>query len=234
MMHLRPFRPGDWHGIELVTFDIDGTLYDQRMLRLRMSRDMLLHTLRRFDLGVLAVVLNYRRLRERLGNEETHAFEPRLVACTAAATARTEDQIRAIVAEWIEDRPLAYLADCRYRGVAELFAGLRRHGKIVGVLSDYPAPTKLAAMGLTADFVASATDEEVAVLKPHPRGLEWLMQRAAVSPAATLMIGDRVERDGLAAQRAGTRCLIRSSRARRGWQTFAGFNDPLFAPMLSD
>jgi len=91
---------------------------------------------------------------------------------------------------------------------------------------------KLEAMQLSADVVVSATDDDVGVLKPHPLGLERLMQRAGVPPGATLVIGDRVERDGIAAQRAGARCLIRSAKLRPGWQTFARFDDPVFAPAI--
>jgi FMN phosphatase YigB (HAD superfamily) len=36
--------PADWRDIRLVAFDVDGTLYKQRPLRLRMGRDMVLDT----------------------------------------------------------------------------------------------------------------------------------------------------------------------------------------------
>lgn len=228
-----PFSPGDWTQVELVAFDVDGTLYDQRALRPRMARDLLLQVLRRRELRPLSVVARYRRLREALGDAEAADFEARLLSETAAASHCTEAEVRAIVAEWVEQRPLPYLARCRYAGVAELFDGLRRHGKRIGVLSDYPARDKLAALGLQADVVVSANDADVGLLKPHPRGLQHLMQQAAASPAGTLLIGDRVERDGLAARRAGARCLIRSTQPHAGWQTFGRFDEPLFAPMLA-
>ena len=37
------FQPSDWKDIRLVVFDVDGTLYRQRPLRLRMARDLVLH-----------------------------------------------------------------------------------------------------------------------------------------------------------------------------------------------
>lgn len=36
--------PLDWDRLHLVVFDVDGTLYRQRPLRLRMARDLLFHT----------------------------------------------------------------------------------------------------------------------------------------------------------------------------------------------
>ena len=64
------FTPSDWDDIRLVVFDVDGTLYRQRPLRLRMARDMLLYTLLNRDLNVIAVLAKYRRIRERLSDEQ--------------------------------------------------------------------------------------------------------------------------------------------------------------------
>jgi len=56
---------------------------------------------------------------------------------------------------------------------------------------------------------------------------------AGVKADATVLIGDRVDRDGLVAQRAKARALIRSSRSIEGWQTFARFDDPLVCTFLT-
>jgi FMN phosphatase YigB (HAD superfamily) len=233
MIPSQSFTPADWDGIRLVVFDVDGTLYRQRPLRLRMARDLLLHTLLKRDMNVVAVLAKYRRIRERLSDEQVADFERVLIAETAAVTANSPDAVRAIVSEWIKQKPLPYLAACIYPGLPELFAGLRRKGKSIGILSDYPAKAKLLALGLTADYVVFAGDEGVGRLKPHPRGLESLIAAAGVKASATMLIGDRVDRDGLAARRAGARALIRSSKPIGGWQTFAGFDDALFASFLT-
>jgi putative hydrolase of the HAD superfamily len=225
--------PLDWDGVHLVVFDVDGTLYRQRPLRIRMARDILLHTLLKRDLNVIAVLASHRRIRERLGEEEVVDFEHALIAQTAAAAASSPDRVRAIVSEWIEQRPLKYLPAFRYPGLPQLFAGLRRSGKSIGILSDYPAEAKLEALGLAAHHVISAGDAGVGLLKPHPRGLQSLIVTADVKPHQTLVIGDRADRDGLVARRAGARALIRSSKPIEGWQTFARFDDALFAPFLA-
>ena len=227
------FGPADWNGVRLVVFDVDGTLYRQRPLRLRMARDLALHALTRLDLRTLAVLRRYRHLRETLGEAKVEGFAARLIADTSADTGRSPDEVRAIVARWIDRHPLPYLLRSRYAGLPALFAGLRRHGKTIGVLSDYPAAAKLAALELAADHIVTADDPGIGVLKPHPRGLAALIERAAATPAATLMIGDRAERDGLVAREVGARVLLRSSRPIAGWQTFARFDAPLFAPMLA-
>ena len=223
----------DWDNVHLVVFDVDGTLYRQRPLRLRMARDVLLHTLLKRDLNVIAVLAKYRRIRERLGDEQVTDFERALITQTAAATANSPDRVRCIVSEWVERRPLRYLAACRYPNLSRLFAGLRRSGKSIGILSDYPAEAKLEALGLTANYVVFAGDESIGLLKPHPRGLESLIAAAGVQPRETVVIGDRVDRDGLVARRAGAQALIRSSKPIEGWQTFNRFDDALFTPFLA-
>ena len=224
------FTPADWRDIRLVAFDVDGTLYRQRPLRLRMGRDMVLHTVAKRDLSAIGVISAYRRIRERLGDEEVVDFERVLIAETAKATSMSPESVQTIVSEWIETRPLRYLRSCLFSGVPQLFAGLQRAGRKIGIFSDYPATEKLAAMGLAAHHVVAACD--VGLLKPHAKGLESLMAAASATARDTLFIGDRVDRDGIAGQRAGVRTLIRSSKPIEAFQTFKTFHDPLFDPFM--
>ena len=222
----------DWDRIGLVVFDVDGTLYDQHALRYRMVPDLLLDAMRHRTLSKLRVIKAYREMRERLAEVEAEDFESQLLAATVESTGASELQIQAIVGEWMETRPLAYLRSFRYPGLDELFAGLKQSGKVIGVFSDYPARAKLDVLGLAADHVVSAPEARVGRLKPHPKGLQVLMADAGFSAAQTILIGDRVERDGYAAKRAGAASLIRSATQHAGWQTFTRFDDALFAPVL--
>ena len=223
------FTPADWRDVHLVAFDVDGTLYRQGPLRLRMGRDMVLHTVAKRDLNTISVVSAYRRIRERLAAEEVVDFESVLIAETAKATSMSPARVHGIVSEWIEARPLRYMRNCLFSGVPQLFAGLQRAGKKIGIFSDYPATEKLVAMGLEADYVVAASD--VGLLKPHARGLQSLMAAANASARETLFIGDRADRDGVAGERAGVRILIRSSKPIGTFQTFKTFHDPLFDPI---
>jgi putative hydrolase of the HAD superfamily len=54
------------------------------------------------------------------------------------------------------------------------------------------------------------------------------MDMAGESPDTTVLIGDRADRDGEAARRAGVRCLLRTSTPVEGWRCFAGYDDPVF------
>ncbi|RXT19627.1 haloacid dehalogenase [Rhizobium leguminosarum] len=227
-------RNVDWGSIRFVVFDVDGTLYNQRRLRLRMAGELLADAVARGSLINLRVLRAYRSLREATGKEEIDDFQANLMARVVARTGQPAEKIEAVVSEWIVRRPLAYIASCRYDGLVELFTGLRRQNKAIGIYSDYPADEKLQRMTLSADYVLASTDPGVGILKPHPRGLQMLMQRAGVGPGQTVLIGDRPERDGLAARRAGVLPLIRSERPLEGWLTFSTYSDPVFAALRAE
>jgi len=222
----------DWARIGLAVFDVDGTLYDQRALRYRMLLDLARHTIASRSLQTARVLQRFRRLREALGEEELDGFQAALVERTTQATGVESRKVLDLVDEWIDRRPLVHLRRCRYPGVEKVFAALRRRGKTIGIFSDYPAAAKLEALGLSADLIVSATDATVDVLKPNPRGLTRLMQAAGAAADDTIMIGDRDERDGEAARRAGVACLIRSNRPRSGSACFATYRDDCFLPLL--
>ena len=78
-----------------------------------------------------------------------------------------------------------------------------------------------------------ATDAEVARLKPDPAGLLAILRATGVDARRALMIGDRFDRDGVAASRAGMRALIRSGRPHPDYGTFRAYDDPVFQPLLS-
>ena len=227
----------DWSTIDLVVFDVDGTLYDQRQLRLGMLRQLIVHALQTRSLDTLLTLRTFRRVREALGErvgEQAGAdFMTLQYAQTASRHGTTPAAVRALTDEWMEQRPLPLLAACRYAHVAEVFAGLRAAGKRVAAFSDYPAAAKLAALGLQADLVVCATDPGIARLKPDPAGLLAILKQTGVAPERALMIGDRFDRDAAAAARAGMRALIRSRRPHARWATFQGYDDVVFQPLLA-
>lgn len=216
----------DWRAIRLVAFDVDGTLYAQKPLRTRMMVALAAHTFRRRSLRDLSVLRSYRELREEIGSAEVEDFDNVLLAQVARRHGLDTHGVRAIVAEWMEERPLQHLSACRYPLVDQLFDRIRQSGRSLGILSDYPTSAKVQALGLHADYLVSASD--VGLLKPHPRGLERLMVLAGTTPEQTILVGDRADRDGAAAQRAGCKCLLRSAKPIPGALTFARFDDPVF------
>jgi HAD superfamily hydrolase (TIGR01549 family) len=136
-------------------------------------------------------------------------------------------KVEAVVERWIQQRPLRYLLECRLADVEQLFARLRRSGRSIAVLSDYPAREKLAALALDADVLVSAVDPEVDRLKPHPAGLERVLERLGATAHDCLLIGDRDDRDGEVARRVGIRYLLRGSRSNAEPSRFTSYSEIL-------
>ena len=222
----------DWNAIDLVVFDVDGTLYDQRRLRLAMLRQLLAHSWHARSLDALRTLGTFRRIREELGNAPDVSFVDAQYARTASRHNKTPEEVRLLAAEWIERRPLPLLAGCRYPGVEELFAGLRAQRKHIAVFSDYPALDKLAALGLRADTVVCATDPAIGRLKPDPAGLLEILRISGAAPERAVMIGDRADRDGAAARAARVNALLLAGRPHPEFDTFRSYADPVFRPLL--
>ena len=214
------FEAGRW---QAVVFDVDGTLYEQGPLRRRMAAELLLHVaLRPWRVGLLRRLGCFRRQRELISERELEGAARLQYELPAAELGVSAERIRADVEEWIERRPLRHLGACRVEGVRRFLDHLRAGGVRLGVLSDYPAAQKLAALGLAADVVVSGTDAGVDRLKPHPAGLEAVLARLGQPAARCLLIGDRDDRDGECARRAGVAYLPRRPGSFRRFTELVG------------
>ena len=91
--------------------------------------------------------------------------------------------------------------------------------------------------GLTMGTRCGRLDAAVVLYLMRSRGMsadevEKLLRLAKVAPKRTILIGDRVERDGAVAARLNMRSLILSERASPDVTSFASFEDALFQPLL--
>jgi HAD superfamily hydrolase (TIGR01509 family) len=170
-------------------------------------------------LRTLRVLGAYRQAQERL-RESATSSAPRADLAEAQirlACERTHADpaiVTAWVARWMEQEPLAILARYIQPGLLQFLHACKVHGLRLGVLSDYPADTKLKALGLDGlfDVVLAAQAAEVGVFKPHPRGLLLAAERLGASPAECVYVGDRADVDGIAAAAAGMACFIVTRR----------------------
>lgn len=230
---VEPVTKVDWGKVRLVVFDLDGTLYDQPQLRRAMALELVRHSLRRRSLRTAEILHAYRQIREMLGKIQGDDFAHEQFSLTARRRGCSEGEVRALVEEWIERRPLVHLPRYKARGIDHLFSALRATGRQIAIWSDYPVHAKLAALGLKADHVIWSGDQRVGRLKPDPAGLQALLEQAGVTAGETLVIGDRVDRDAAAAAAIGVPSLIRSPQGT-GKTTFRRFDDPAFALILAE
>ncbi len=203
----------DWNKIKLVIFDVDGTLYNQRLMRKRMSRMLISHYFFRpwkaYDLQVIRV---FRKERELLCFNPVKGLEEAQYKVCADKVHSTTDNVKKLIDKWMYQAPLQYLKECRYPGVTNFFDFLKQRNIHIAVYSDYPAADKLRAMELEADLVVSSTDTAIDALKPNPAGLSYILRHFNVAADECLFIGDRDELDGECARKAGVPYYILSPK----------------------
>jgi len=192
-----------------VILDLDGTLYSQKRLRSRMAVSLArYYLLRPWRIRDLRILFHFRRLREVLAEKGEGGVAQQQFAVTAKTCHCSLRQVERVVEEWINQRPLQYLASCRYDFADTLLACLSQRKVLVAVLSDHPTKSKLKALDLEDVCSFSSTDPCIDRLKPDPSGLLHICRQWDLSPGQCLVIGDRDDRDGEAARRAGMPYVI--------------------------
>ena len=184
--------------------DLDGTLYRALPVKVAMGLELL-----GADRRVRNVIRAFRREHEamRLTDlpPEADAFAVQL-ARTAERLDCTIDFVRTIVDDWMFARPGRWLRRFQRSSLLAEITQFRANGGRTALVSDYPARTKLLALHATGLFdtvIANGETERPYRLKPSPE--PFLMAATALNlpTAQCLVLGDRNNADGLAAQRAG-------------------------------
>ena len=190
----------DLASIELVSWDVDGTLYSIERLKRRL-----------FFLLLRAIAGG----RGRAAWAELARLQRYRASIEAA---RTSSGNRDPIPDKDERAALLRLERDWYgralrragprRGTIELlefFAG-RKMTQVV--FSDYRADYKLDALGLESRFTSIYAGECLGYLKPHPAGFERIAADFGISPGGLLHIGDRAATDAAGARAAGCQSLI--------------------------
>jgi HAD superfamily hydrolase (TIGR01509 family) len=190
--------------IRLVIFDLDGTFYNLGKMRKRVIRDMVFYyLLRPHRWREMRWIQTFRSVREKMAEMPHARLDESSYENVAARTTGSPEEVHQVVNRWMLQHPLPYLAQMVYPEVRPLLKQLKQSGIELAVFSDFPAQKKIKAMGLEISAVYSAHHPEIDQLKPSPKGLLHISQSFGVPPEQCLMVGDRDDRDGEAARRAG-------------------------------
>jgi phosphoglycolate phosphatase len=185
--------------IELLIFDLDGTLIDSKLdlanavnaARSHLGRDPL----------NLAVILTY------------VGYGAPVLIRKALAGEATESEIARALEFFLDFYGRHALDSTRfYPGVRAALDRLRQGGKRLAILTNKPAAISHAViegLGAAELFFGIYGGDSFAAKKPDPAGIDQLMREAGVGRAATLMVGDSVV-DVETARNAGVRsCGVR-------------------------
>lgn len=184
--------------------DLDGTLYHPTPVKLAMAVELAL-----FGWGVVGAIRRFRSEHELLRAEDLPVLESPYrtqLERTAAALGLETSKLEAVIASWMQERPGKWIRAFRRSALLLELEAFRGAGGKTALVSDYPARAKLRALGVDALFdvvVASGEPGGPRHLKPNPDGYRTAAERLGVSPARCLVLGDRADADGLAAEALG-------------------------------
>ena len=195
---------------KLVIWDLDGTLYFQKEFRIKMAKVLmqkLVFTPAHWKDAF--VILKYRRLRERWNPSDIgEDLEERQYAKTGESFHMSAEEVKRIIVHWMLEEPLAHLKAYRDETAAKTIKLLRKKEILTIVYSDYPTVDKLKALDIEVLDSYAATDDVIACMKPNPKGLQYIIDKYQIAKEDTIMIGDRMEKDGEVAQAVGIDYLI--------------------------
>lgn len=208
--------------LRAVTFDVDGTLFDLRQMKIVFAITALRHArfLRAFlkareEVRALGQVADVRR-----EQDERVAKAIGITVEKAAATRR-----KVIDEDWVA----AFAKVKPIPGVREALAELAKRGFKLGTVSDYEAAPKLAKMKLDhVRWDADVGAEPLNALKPHPLSFRTAVERLGVAAGETLHIGDRLDADVAGAHAAGMRAALFTAGNARKYDAPPGARAPEF------
>ena len=189
------------NGIEGVAFDLDGTLYPNYRLRLRIIPAIIkeLRLVAAFGMARSAIRKEQENLNSVHGN--FYHYQADLTAKILSVPQGTlKEEIDRIIYKTWEDP----FKDIKlFKGVKETLGAFKKAGLKLGLLSDFPPDKKLEYLGLGGLWDAVLCSESFGTIKPHPLSFNELAAAMSLPPEKILYVGNSRAYDIAGANRAG-------------------------------
>jgi len=188
-------------GIEGVAFDLDGTLYPNYRLNIKLLP---------FALKELRLLTAFGKAREIIRKEQENSplaqgsFYDYQVEITAKILGVPPQPLKEKIDTLIYKgwEPLFKKVEL-FKNAAQTLADLRKAGFKLGLLSDFPPETKLEHLNLSGIWDAVLCSEQCGALKPHPLSFIELAKAMSLPCEKILYVGNSLPYDVKGAQRAG-------------------------------
>ena len=204
-----------------VVFDVDGTLYPNRMMYTRSIP---------FFLKYPRLVLSFGRVRKKLREirpvEDFYRLQAELLA--------EEMKIPREKAGNLVDKTIYRIWENVLKNV-KIFPGLREllhdldtRGIKRALLSDFPIGKKMAILNLDVDWDMAASAEDVGYLKPNPEPFLYVADKLGLPVQRILYVGNHYQYDILGAGKVGMKTAHLSRGSRDGTVadfTFASYTE---------
>jgi HAD superfamily hydrolase (TIGR01549 family) len=194
---------------DLFIFDLDGTLYEQRKLRRKMTISLILKLIfLKITITELKIISVFRKQRELHKGAHSPTLGSDQYEWCAEAMGIPAERVRKTIEEYMYQFPLKYLEKFVYQGVRSVLDFLKHKKYKVAVYSDFPIEEKLASMKLEADYTLYSTHPSIGCFKPNKTGLLKICRDLNMPVEKAIFIGDRDDTDGESARMAGMSFLL--------------------------
>jgi FMN phosphatase YigB (HAD superfamily) len=192
-----------------VIFDVDGTLYDMKKMHRHMFIDLFCYfSPRPWQWRDLLIIYFFRKNREALSKSGSINVSVRQYADVAEKLKISPDKVKEVIDYWMQIKPLEYIGRCGFPEIKLLIEKLFARGVMVIYYSDYHPLVKITKLGLPIKYWFDSSDKEIDSLKPSANGLKYIINKLNLASSDCVLIGDRYDKDGVAAKKAGMDYLI--------------------------
>ena len=186
-----------------VAFDLDGTLYPNYRLNVRLVPFILK------EQRLLRAFGKARTILRKSGRGVVGDFyeeQAKIVGEILGENAeKVKDKIEKLIYRGWEDH---FKKVRLFPHVTETLDALRKNGITLGLLSDFPPETKLKNLGIFDCWDMIVCSEQIGYLKPDTASLLEMAKRMGAAPEQILYVGNSVSYDVAGAHKAGMKAAL--------------------------
>jgi len=187
--------------IEGVAFDLDGTLYPNYRLNIKLIPFIFKELRLLASFGKARTIIRKEQENGSIQYGDFYERQAEITARLLKAPARTiKEKIEILMYRGWE--PL-FKKIGLFKNVLETLTAFRGAGYKLGLLSDFPPETKLEYLGLSRFWDAVYCSEYCGALKPHPLSFAKLAAEMNLPPEKILYVGNSLPYDVAGASKAG-------------------------------
>jgi len=189
------------NGIEGVAFDLDGTLYPNYRLRLKIITTILKELRLVAAFGMARGVIRKEQETSSVVQNDFYQYQAGIVAKIMSVPVDTLNEKIDVSIYKAWETPFKNIK--LFKGAKETIEALRKAGYKLGLLSDFPPEKKLEYLGLDGLWDAVLCSESFGAVKPHPLSFKELAAAMSLPPGKILYVGNSRAYDVAGAHRAG-------------------------------
>ncbi len=191
--------------INLVVFDVDGTLYNKNILNILISIEIFFYLLFfPFKYREIYFIWSYRKNRKYLSGIKNYSLSEQEYLDHKINFNFSLENKKQIVSKWMIHKPLKYLKILKYSEVSDFIEFLNNKKINYVFYSDYPVKEKLDAMKIKYRKYYYSNQSKINILKPNLKGIQIILNENNIKSSECLIVGDRDDTDGVIAREAKT------------------------------